>query len=597
VSHGGPFKGDGLFRPRIGRRNRRDRDLVPPLYVRLARTAQKTGKGSRRQRSRAQPGRIAVRPPHALSRRCIIKARYVSTTTADGRKLAARHLAYLERDGVERDGSPGRLYGADEEFSAEAFRPPMANEQRQFRFIVSPQDGAQVDLTEFARQLMSQVERDTGRQLIWAAVNHHDTDNPHVHIVVRGVDKSGDDLRIDGRYLGEGMRWRAQEILTRELGRRSELDVAMERSLDVGRETFTDIDRAIADHSSPDGKVTLPTLLAAPAGEGQACLERLQVLEEMQLARKDSAGVWQLAEGWKGFLIRRGEDLDAQARLRPLVGDEAARYQVLRQENPVPMSEGVVIGKGLHNELTGEIFVAIRTTDGKGYYLLVPANVAEALKDREVVRVGFQEEPWLKPADRIVSRFAEGNGGIYDPARHQRELERLPRSPSDHAQPHPEERVRANVRRLERLARYRLVTRLPDGRWQIPADLLKKLEDRERTHPQHRLSLDRAQSPTRNPTPSRGRDVPSEKEILGRALSRQLGSVYVSDPPAFKGQAELCPPAPSGREYLRIVDGRGGQFTLVEKPLGGERLIGRTVHVTRDPQRGLSLQIDRGISR
>lgn len=82
---------------------------------------------------------------------------------------------------------------------------------------------------------MCQVEKDTGRQLNWAAVNHHDTDNPHVHIVVHGVDKNGDDLRIDGRYLGEGMRWRAQEILTRELGRRSEMDLAMERSLDVGR--------------------------------------------------------------------------------------------------------------------------------------------------------------------------------------------------------------------------------------------------------------------------------------------------------------------------------------------------------------------------
>jgi len=49
------------------------------------------------------------------------------------------HLAYLERDGVEPDGAPGRLYGADEEFNAEAFRAPLANEQRQFRFIVSPQ--------------------------------------------------------------------------------------------------------------------------------------------------------------------------------------------------------------------------------------------------------------------------------------------------------------------------------------------------------------------------------------------------------------------------------------------------------------------------
>ena len=63
--------------------------LVPPFNVRLARTAPKTGKGSRGRRLRAQPGRIAVRAPHALSRRCVIKVRYVPTT-GNGRKLAAR---------------------------------------------------------------------------------------------------------------------------------------------------------------------------------------------------------------------------------------------------------------------------------------------------------------------------------------------------------------------------------------------------------------------------------------------------------------------------------------------------------------------------
>jgi len=221
---------DGILRPKMGRRRSRDRDGISPFHVRMARTApRRAGDGTRRRRGRNNPGRIAVREPHALSRRCVIKARYVGMT-ASGRKLAKAHLAYLERDGVERDGSPGHLYGADEKFSAEEFREPLAKEKRQFRFIVSPEDGAQLDLTEFARQFMRQVEKDTGRRLIWAAVNHHDTDNPHVHIVVRGVDRDGDDLRIDGRYLGEGMRWRAQEIVTRELGRRSEMDVSMVKS-------------------------------------------------------------------------------------------------------------------------------------------------------------------------------------------------------------------------------------------------------------------------------------------------------------------------------------------------------------------------------
>jgi hypothetical protein len=134
------------------------------------------------------------------------------------------------------------------------------------------------------------------------------------------------------------MRWRAQEILTRELGRRSEMDLSRGWAADVGRSAFTEIDRALAEYSSPDGAVSLAKLLAAPGREGRACLDRLQVLEEMQLAKKESAGTWRLAQGWKAYLAQLGEDHEAHRRLRALVGDEAHRYQVLRSENPIPMS-------------------------------------------------------------------------------------------------------------------------------------------------------------------------------------------------------------------------------------------------------------------
>ena len=44
---------------------------------------------------------------------------------------------------------------------------------------------------------MSQVERDLGRKIEWAAVNHFDTGHPHAHIVVRGVDRDGHELRFE----------------------------------------------------------------------------------------------------------------------------------------------------------------------------------------------------------------------------------------------------------------------------------------------------------------------------------------------------------------------------------------------------------------
>jgi hypothetical protein len=430
-------------------------------------------------------------------------------------------------------------------------------------------------------------------------VNHHDTDNPHVHIVVRGVDRDGDEFRMDRRYLAHGMRWRAQEILTRELGRRSEMDLSADWAVDVGRDGFTEIDRAIAEHSSPDGSVPLAKLLAAPEGERLACLDRLQALEEMQLAVKESAGVWRLADGWKGFLVRRGEDLDAANRLRALVGEEASLYRVLRPEDPVPVTHGVVVGVGLHDELSGELFAAVKTAAGQRYYVRLSSEAAGRLQEKDAVRLGVEVAPWVKPADRIVSQFAQKNGGIYDPDRHESELEGLRQAPSADRQPTPAERVKANIRRLERLERYRLAKQLPDGRWQIPADLLSQLESRERTHSQQRLRFDKIGAPAREPVRPPVPDVASEREALGRALSKQHGLTYVADPPAFRGHVMACAPTPSGREYVRIVDYRAGQFTLSPKTPEAERAraLGRPVHLARDREGRLVLQLDREISR
>src|SRR6185312_15048170 len=92
-------------------------------------------------------------------------------------------------------------------------------------------------------------------------------------------------------------------------------------------------------------------------------------------------------------------------------------------------------------------------------------------------------EKWLKPADEIIARVARENGGVYDPAQHQRDLENIRGSRPAEAAPSPADLVTGNVRRLERLAAYGLASPLPDGRWRVPSDLLAQLESRERTHP------------------------------------------------------------------------------------------------------------------
>ncbi len=87
-------------------------------------------------------------------------------------------------------------------------------DRHQFRFIVSPEDGTELDdLKPFVRGPMAEMERDLDTRLDWVAVDHFNIDNLHSHIVLRGKD-----LVIVRDYISHGIRERASELLTLELG-------------------------------------------------------------------------------------------------------------------------------------------------------------------------------------------------------------------------------------------------------------------------------------------------------------------------------------------------------------------------------------------
>src|SRR3546814_19961059 len=85
------------------------------------------------------------------------------------------------------------LYSATEDRTEpQAFLDRGKDDRHQFRFIVSPEDGADLtDLTAHTRDLMSRIEIDLGTKLDWVAVNHYNTGNPHVHVIVRSEERRG----------------------------------------------------------------------------------------------------------------------------------------------------------------------------------------------------------------------------------------------------------------------------------------------------------------------------------------------------------------------------------------------------------------------
>jgi type IV secretory pathway VirD2 relaxase len=332
-----------IFRPRLGKRAGRGARAGPRTF-RNALLAQVALRGGLGRRGSVGTLRAPTHRPDA--RRVVIKARVVRLT-AYGAKAAALHLRYIERDGVEKDGSNGVLYGPDGPVERKTFEEPRLREKHQFRLIVSPEDAGELDLTAYVRRLMTRVEQDLGRKVEWAAVNHHDTGHPHAHVVVRGVDRAGQELRFERSYIASGMRWRAQEIATQELGPRHEFEVRRTHAREVTHERFTSLDKEIERLAGRD-RIDVRTPKRRTRVDQSILLSRLEHLEAMGLAERLSPSTWLLQEGWQKELRDLGTRGDIIKQIHDVVRGDSSHYRV------VPAGEPLFAGAREGQHLVGQ---------------------------------------------------------------------------------------------------------------------------------------------------------------------------------------------------------------------------------------------------
>jgi type IV secretory pathway VirD2 relaxase len=168
-----------------------------------------------------------------------------------------------------------------------------------FRFIVAPEDTAEVsDIKAFTRDLMAGAERDLATRLDCVAVDHWNTERPHIHVIVRGRTEDGEDLVISRNYIREGMRARAQQLLTLELGPRSDREIRHSLETQVGTERWTRLDRALdRDAGAHGGVIDLRQQPGQPSDEFHAIkIGRMRKLEALGLARPLGPARWSISE-------------------------------------------------------------------------------------------------------------------------------------------------------------------------------------------------------------------------------------------------------------------------------------------------------------
>jgi type IV secretory pathway VirD2 relaxase len=330
---------------------------------------------SRRMNTRlGHRGAGVQREPHAFTQRSVVKVSYARNARSAS---WAAHGRYLAREGAQREEAKGLGFDStrdDINLSQLLAGWQKAGDPRLFRIIVSPENGAGMDLREHARELVAQMERDLGTRLEWAAIDHHDTDNPHVHILIRGITEAGNALSIDRNYIKSGIRDRSQEMASRELGLRVERDILESRARVVTRDQFTEIDRTLIGRADAQSVVTFNDGQrrndAARERHAQN-VARLGFLESMGLARQLNQLSWQISPDLEQTLRQHQLSIDiikTRARHLDRIHDRQAPLHVTELK-PGEQVTGRVIGTGLENETTDRRYLMIEGNDGRLHYI------------------------------------------------------------------------------------------------------------------------------------------------------------------------------------------------------------------------------------
>jgi hypothetical protein len=293
------------------------------------------------------------------------------------------HGRYIARESASQDRVVEAGFDATERginIAARLDQWQSAGDERMWKVIVSPEHGDKIDLTQMTRDLMKRMTRDLDTRLEWAAVAHFNTDNPHVHIALRGIRENGKSFRLERDYLKHGIRSIAEDLCTRQLGYRTQFDIAEAQRREVSQHRFTSLDRSIARDKPAEGESShFQVSRNSAQPRNQYAVARLRTLESMGLAE---------AAGLDQWLVR--QDFETALRAMQRLGDRQkilAAHGVPVSDTRLPLLmfdlrncatlEGRVLVHG-EDEGTGRSFMMLEGTDAKVHCIYHTPQMSEA---------------------------------------------------------------------------------------------------------------------------------------------------------------------------------------------------------------------------
>lgn len=304
--------------------------------------------------------------------RCIVKSSVSYSHVA-----SSKHLKYILREGVGKDGNNPELFGA-----ATIDQCTPGKGVKQYRFIISPEN-VEADLEGLTKILARKIEAHVGSPIVWCAAAHYNTAHPHVHLTVLGTDAAGMPLDISRKLMRYGLRAYAGDILTVMLGERQLELKTKSREASKSRKRTTELDQMIVKLQA--GSLiahTDVTRLGEPTAE--EIRSRLKYLVSIRLAYPAQNG-YLLNLNWQGSLKASSMYESYMLGLASLRYCHPLSYRPYSSDiGPIA---GVVSYVGRLSEMSDHGSVVVLETDNGAYYCRLRKAVP-TIKAGEAINIG-----------------------------------------------------------------------------------------------------------------------------------------------------------------------------------------------------------------
>jgi type IV secretory pathway VirD2 relaxase len=329
------------------------------------------------------------------NQRCAVRVTYAKNTRA-GQWRA--HGRYLARESATLEGDSRRV-GFDKDkddvdIASQLHEWQQSGDERLWKLIVSPEFAERIDLKQLTRELIARMEAELDTTLQWTAAAHYNTEHPHVHVALRGIDSKGQPLKLDRNFIKHGIREIAEDLCTRQLGYRTEMDAASAERREVSAARFTSLDRAIQrggvpEPASPTSEFVVTANVASARKQSTAAklrdqhiAERLQHLSTMGLAQAAAPGIWRVKEDFEQVLRAMQKANDRQRMLAAhgvLMSDERLPVEVLNFRKLKSIEGRVLLhGEEEQGRSAGRAYLLLESTDARVHYVYYTPEIEEA---------------------------------------------------------------------------------------------------------------------------------------------------------------------------------------------------------------------------